>query len=190
MTKLDDAMKRLFAAITPPEDICDQLLDLQTGLPGAAWRPYENFHITLQFYGDVDGAVMRDLEGELARIDFRSFEIALSGVGSFGGNDPNSVWAGLAPSPLLQELARACDTAGRKAGAPRDGRKFKAHLTLAYCRNTFANDVAAYSKRFAMFETRPFWVEGFSLFSSRPSKHANHYIEEAYFPANNATPLI
>lgn len=181
-------MKRLFTAIRPPEDVCDLLLDLQTGLPGAAWRPFENFHITLCFYGDVDGAVMRDLEHELSQINFFSFEIALSGIGNFGGSGPSSVWAGVAPSPLLDELAHACSKAGRNAGAPMDARKFKAHLTLAYCKHTHAEEFAAYAKRFAMFESRPFWVEGVSLLSSRPGKHVNHYIEEAYFPADNAPP--
>ena len=38
-------MYRLFAALPVPEDLHDGLIDTQTDLPGASWRPAENFHI-------------------------------------------------------------------------------------------------------------------------------------------------
>jgi 2'-5' RNA ligase len=49
-------MYRLFAALPVPEDLWEGLAALQDGLPGASWRPEENFHITLRFFGDLTHA--------------------------------------------------------------------------------------------------------------------------------------
>ena len=59
-------MPRLFAALPVPEEIADELSALQSGVPDARWVPAENFHVTLCFAGEVQGATMRDLEEELA----------------------------------------------------------------------------------------------------------------------------
>ena len=61
-------MPRLFIALPVPDEIADELVALQAGVPDARWVPAENFHVTLCFAGEVHGAVMRDLEEELSDI--------------------------------------------------------------------------------------------------------------------------
>ena len=57
------AMLRLFAALPVPPEVSGALLKLQKNLPGAHWRPQENFHITLCFYGEVSDTAARDCAG-------------------------------------------------------------------------------------------------------------------------------
>ena len=137
-------MPRLFAGLEIPEEIRDQLSDLERPLPGAKWVDIDDLHITLRFAGDIEGLVAREFEMGLAEIEVDAFELRLEGLGTFGGNDPRSIWAGVAPSEPLEALARACDRAARNAGLAADRQPFKAHVTLARLRNTPAELVARY----------------------------------------------
>ena len=70
-------MPRLFVALPVPEEIADDLLALQSGVPDARWIAPENFHVTLCFAGEVHGAMMRDFEEELSDITGPRFAVAL-----------------------------------------------------------------------------------------------------------------
>ena len=175
-------MPRLFTGIELPEDICDQLAELEQPLPGAKWIELDNFHITLRFAGDIDKRAAHEFAEELARIDQDVFEIRLEGLGVFGGKDPRTLWAGVSSSNALDALARANERAARAAGLPPETRAFKAHVTLARLRNT---DIAALTmllERRSLLRTRPFVVEHFSLFSSRPKIGGGPYVVEEVFP--------
>ena len=45
---------RLFAALDLPDHIAEPLLWLMRGVGGAKWRPRENLHLTLRFFGEID----------------------------------------------------------------------------------------------------------------------------------------
>ena len=88
MTKnLDDfaasAHARLFVALPVPDEITDDLVALQSGVPDARWVAPENFHVTLCFAGEVQGGVLRDLEEELSDIAGPPFSVAIAGVEQF-----------------------------------------------------------------------------------------------------------
>ena len=173
---------RLFAALDMPDEIVEQLVDLQGGLDGAGWRPRENFHLTLRFFGPCDGAVARDLDHELGQIMKAPFELRLSGVGAFGGNDPHSIWAGVAEDGPLRDLASACDRAARRCGFSKDKHPYRPHVTLAYLKGFTSFQVAEWLQRFSVFETSSFEATHFSLFSSWPGRYASRYREEATYP--------
>ena len=173
---------RLFAALDIPDEIAEELRALQRGIDGAGWRPRENFHLTLRFFGSTDGAKARDLDAELAQFSTAPFEIQLKGVGSFGGYDPHSIWADVVASEALKELAKSCDKAARRCGFKADKRGFRPHVTLAYLKGISPETVAAWLTRFAMFEAAPFWVDSFALYSSWPGRYASRYQEEASYP--------
>ncbi len=59
---------RLFAAIAIPDDIAERLLALQKGVPGAKWRPRENLHLTLRFFGDVAEPVADEIDAALDEV--------------------------------------------------------------------------------------------------------------------------
>ncbi|CAN5220520.1 RNA 2',3'-cyclic phosphodiesterase [soil metagenome] len=130
-------MLRLFTAISVPWPVVERLKTLQTGIPGARWRPEEAFHITLAFYGEVSEAQADDLAAELARVRAPGqgglSEIALKGVGAFGDTHRSrTLWAGVEPNEALNVLAGRCRTAAERAGVRMEARTYKPHLTLAY----------------------------------------------------------
>ncbi len=173
---------RLFAALPIPDEIAARLTPLQHDVHGARWRPREVLHITLRFFGDIREDVARDLDHELAQIAGAPFEISLKGVGSFGGREPEALWAGVTPSEPLNRLAAACERAARRSGLALESRKFTPHVTLAYCKGTSDQEAALFLSRHGEFVTAPFWVESFGLYSSWQTKATNSYVEEAVYP--------
>ena len=61
-------MPRLFTAIEIPSDAALSLSLLRGGLPGARWIDTENYHITLRFFGDVEGHVADEIANAFDRI--------------------------------------------------------------------------------------------------------------------------
>ena len=175
-------MPRLFTAIELPEEVQDLLAELEQPLPGAKWVDTGNLHLTLRFFGDVNGGAARDLEAELNGVDTDAFEIHLTGLGVFGGDDPRVLWAGVSPSPALDALARAHERAARNAGLPPEKRPFKAHVTLARLRGASPAQAASYLSQRGMFKTAPFFVGRAVLLSSKPLVGGGPYVIEATYP--------
>ncbi len=135
---------RLFAALDTPFTICEEIhawwLEAAGQLPMGDWRdvPTRNWHLTLAFYGDVEGGAVDDLAEALAEYvkgttkeplkSGRKREGELPGVTApiglktteFGAfpkfSKPRVLWAGvddLEGSGELKEMARCCRRAGR-----------------------------------------------------------------------------
>ncbi|MDB5434858.1 MAG: hypothetical protein JWR47_1115 [Phenylobacterium sp.] len=173
-------MIRLFAALPIPQDIGLALARRQTGVEGARWRPLDALHLTLRFFGEIREDVARDLDAELSAVRSRPFEIALSGVGAFGdGPDIHAIWAGVAESEPLRRLARACETAARRAGLKADSRHYRPHVTLAYLRHPDPAEVAAWIQANNLLKSPPIRVESFGLYSSFLGSEQAHYRLEA-----------
>ena len=97
-------MPRLFVALEVPRNAAMSLSLLRGGLPGARWIDVENFHITLRFIGDIDGRTADEVVDRLDRIERPEFQLALSGIGSFGSKKPHSVFAGVTQAPEMYAL--------------------------------------------------------------------------------------
>jgi 2'-5' RNA ligase len=69
---------------------------LQAGVPGARWSTRDQLHLTLRFIGEVDGRDAAAIDDALAAIEAPRFELALKGVGEFGGKNPHALWAACA----------------------------------------------------------------------------------------------
>jgi 2'-5' RNA ligase len=179
---------RLFLAIPLPEAAIERLITLESDVPGASWRLPEHFHLTLGFFGDINEALARDLDSELGRIVAAPFEIALAGAGSFGGREPNALWAGVDAPPDLARLAAACESAARRLGLPPQAQRFKPHVTLAYCHGTSDVDVAQFLQDASTFRTDRFWVDHFCMYSSRATRAGSRYVEEAVYPLTGFRP--
>ena len=174
-------MIRLFVALALPEPVLDALERLQSGLPGARWRPRENFHLTLRFIGEVNERDAASVDDALLGIHSPAFELALSGCGAFGGKRPRAVWAGISPNPALQALHEKVDGALRKAGFPSESRKYTPHVTLAYLRQTRAAEAAQFTAERNLFSTQPFLVEDFHLYSSWTGGETSTYRSESSY---------
>jgi len=175
-------MLRLFTAIEIPEALRTRLTFLQGGVPGAKWQPVENLHLTLRFIGEVDGATAGDIDQMLAGLRTKAFELTLRGVGEFGGRDPHALWAGIAPSPPLMHLAAKIETALQRMGLPAETRKYAPHVTLARLRDASIVKVRDFLAAHAAFDSGPFAVREFALFSSFQTPRGSLYCVEQSYP--------
>lgn len=176
-------MPRLFTGIEIPGEQREELARLRQPLPGSSkWVEPENLHLTLRFAGDIANEQAREFTDRLAAISVDAFEVRLSGLGAFGGNDPRSLWAGVEAGPELEVLARANERAARAAGLPPDTRAFKPHVTVARLKFAAPDQIARILGRLGAFRSHPFTVSRFVLFSSRPKTGGGPYVVEATFP--------
>ncbi|MFC3071388.1 RNA 2',3'-cyclic phosphodiesterase [Phenylobacterium soli] len=175
-------MIRLFAALPLPPEIAAGLARRQTGVDAARWRPAESLHITLRFFGDMPENLARDLDAELSQLSAEPFDIELSGAGAFGeGRDIHVIWAGVAENPALNRLAKACETAARRAGLKPESRRYHPHVTLAYLRQPDPGEVAQWVQANNLLKSPPIRVDSFALFSSHQTKEGAVYRLEAEY---------
>lgn len=179
-------MPRLFTALEIPRDAAMSLSMLRGGLPGARWIDVENYHLTLRFFGDIEGYVADEIVSALDRVHRPAFQLALSGVGQFGGKKPHAVWAGVAPSAELISLQADIDRIAARTGLPPDPRKFSPHVTLARLRNSRPEEVAHYLSARGNFAAAPFKAARFVLMSSRDSVGGGPYVVEEAWPLGPA----
>jgi len=179
-------MPRLFVALEVPRNAAMSLSLLRGGLPGARWIDVENFHITLRFIGDIDGRTADEVVDRLDRIERPEFQLALSGMGSFGSKKPHAVFAGVTPAPEMYALQAEIERICQRLGLPADPRKFTPHVTLARLRNARTEDVAHYLSGRGNFHTAPFTVNRFVLMSSKESVGGGPYLTEEVFPLYEA----
>lgn len=176
---------RLFAAIALPDHVAERLLALMKGVPGAKWRPRENLHLTLRFFGELTEPVAEDLDSAIegAVRGHGPFEVRLKSAGSFGGADPHALWIGAAENDALNNLAAACEKAARRVKLKPESHKFTPHVTMAYLSGAPLDRVQSFEQRLGLFEAPPFTVESFGLYSSVTRKSApSLYRLEAEYP--------
>jgi 2'-5' RNA ligase len=175
-------MIRLFAALPVPEDIGEALLRRQQGIPGARWRPLEALHVTLRFFGELREDVADDLDAALSTVTGTPFGVSLEGAGAFGeGEDIRAVWAGVAESPALRQLAARCESAARKSGLKAETRAYRPHVTLAYLNRPDPGRVAAWIQGHNLLKSPSWRAASFGLYSSWRGPDGNAYrLEREY----------
>jgi RNA 2',3'-cyclic 3'-phosphodiesterase len=174
-------MIRLFTAIEIPEAVRTRLTFLRGGVPGARRSPAENLHLTLRFIGEVDEAQANDIDDVLAAIRSPAFELTLRGAGEFGGRDPHALWIGVAPNEALMRLAAKVESTLQRMGLSAETRKYAPHVTLARLRDAPIAKVREFLSAHATFDSGPFGVRRFALYSSFPSSNGSLYrVERAY----------
>jgi 2'-5' RNA ligase len=181
---------RLFVALRFPESVqdrLDQLISESRGLPGAAWCPSDQYHLTLRFIGDPSPLGLHDIARALREVRAGSFHLDLKGAGHFPlRGHPETLWVGAAAhedesgDPLLR-LRHRVESALARAGLPAEGRKFHPHVSLARVKHAEAQDVAAFEIINGLFGLNEIPIQEFCLVSSelRPGG-AVHTVEEIY----------
>ena len=178
-------MPRLFTGLEIPENIRQHLSLLKTGLLGSRWISPENYHITLRFVGDIENRLANELADSLENVDFETFPLRVTGLGSFGGNKPRSIWAQIEADDELFSLQRHHEHIARQTGLPPETRNFIPHITLARLKGTSSLDVAKFIENFGDYTSEWFNVESFVLFSSKSQKGGGPYKIEARYTNNS-----
>ena len=175
-------MPRLFTGIEIPPPIAQGLSMLRGGVPGARWIDPANYHMTLRYIGDIDGATARDVMQILGGVRRRSFDLVLNRLDQFGGRKPRAIFAGASPTPALNELQAELERLLQRIGLPAEQRKYSPHVTLARLRDSTAQQVAEYLASRGPFRTPAFPVSRFVLCSSKASTGGGPYVIEAAYP--------
>lgn len=171
-------MHRLFAALPVPELIADRLEPLQVDIYGARWRKREHYHITLCFYGQIDGERAHELADALEDIRSPALSLQLSGVGWFGRREPRALYARIKEDSALSALASDCRKLARRYGVKLGQDPFQPHITLAYCNQTPLEAARAWSEDFQILNSEPFLIDSFHLYES----FTGHRRQSQYVP--------
>ena len=176
-------MPRLFTGLEIPRDVGFALSLKRGGLYGARWLDPENYHITLRFIGDVDHATAGEVADALDRLsNSEAFTLRLDHLGSFGGDKPRALFAGVELNGTLARLQSAQERMLQRLGLPPEGRKFTPHVSLARLRGTSAEEIARYIALAGRFQPLEFEVGRFVLFSSKDSVGGGPYLVEQAYP--------
>ena len=133
---------RSFVCITLPQEL--RLLMEQTAsrlkrstMVRASWVPVDNYHITVQFLGEIDPMLTVELQrrlGERVRLH-APFDLTLDRISAFPSvARPRVLWGGGSAAGAFAELVRSISDAISPLGFPRERKPDVFHVTLARLR--------------------------------------------------------
>ncbi len=183
-------MIRSFVAIRPPDDTCDRLADLGESLGEGRPVAWENLHLTLAFLDDRRPGELEDFASELDARPQRDFEIALEGLGMFGGAKPRSVHLAVRPEPALNALEATVRRAAAGAGFPLPQRRFTPHVTLVRFSGAApaSGRLPRWIEAHAGIRLPPFRAERFALYRSELTSAGPIYTEMLGFDLEPVAP--
>lgn len=136
---------RLFIGIDLPKDLKQSLLQFQSELRhlgvNGFWKSEDNFHITLEFLGELGSEVIPVITESLISVtgNHKSFKLAIGGLGAFPTfKRPHTLWTSVGGS--LDDLNQLRDGIHAKLaenGFKLESRTFKPHITLASRPNVY-----------------------------------------------------
>ena len=175
-------MPRLFTGLELPEAIVGQLALMRGGIAGARWLEPEDYHVTLRFIGDVDGAAARDIAETLGDISQPKMQVRFEGLSWFGGDKPRALIAKVKTELALMDLQAELERRLRRIGLEPETRRFTPHVTLARLRGVSQAAMADYLAARGALIAESFTAERFVLYSAREGSGGGPYVVEAGYP--------
>lgn len=133
-------MKRVFSAIELPAAVRNSVEaysdDLAREFPEAPakWSQSQRLHLTLHFFGNVDGPALKviiDAYKRLAAVQ-SPFRLAVEGTGVFpSARRPRVLWLGISGADQMAALKSAVDEDLAATGFEHEEKDFRPHLTIA-----------------------------------------------------------
>ena len=137
---------RIFIAIAIPDEVKSTLASATQRLAPFAsdvrWCGRDHFHITLAFLGEIVPAFLPHVTTALSRVCVSTppFVCHAYGFGFFGSKrNPRTLWAGIDPSPELEDLYERLWAELKKYGFKNEESELHPHVTLARCRESVNN---------------------------------------------------
>ncbi|MEC0092629.1 RNA 2',3'-cyclic phosphodiesterase [Paenibacillus macquariensis] len=168
--------QRLFVAVRVSDELRwmleEQCSDWKEHLPFRKWTFPEDYHITLQFLGDVESEKIPDLCESLRHSASQASPFTL-GVGywsTFGlAESPRVLWASVTGSlERLGRLQQAVTESTELLGFHKETREYRPHITLARKyegESTFQGQALLSS--IPSLESLPWYISEFVLFSTK-----------------------
>jgi 2'-5' RNA ligase len=129
---------RLFIALDLSASVRAELAMAQTRLQGhpVRWSAPADMHLTLQFLGEAEEALVPPLLTALGAIPVAPFKLSIGDLGAFpNAGQPRVIWADIGgDTAALTRLQTAVTMATAPLGFSPEERAFKAHLTLGRAR--------------------------------------------------------
>ncbi len=121
-------MIRCFVAIDLPENVKDEIINIQNQLPAFKGKltEKENLHMTLKFLAEIDEEKVEEAKKALKKIKFSKFRAKLGGIGVFSEDFVKIVWIKL---ENCDDLHNEVDNALSKLFKKEE--RFMSHLTIA-----------------------------------------------------------
>jgi RNA 2',3'-cyclic 3'-phosphodiesterase len=124
---------RLFSALPLSPEAIDRLTSIQlrwsAPKDGLRWSAAEQWHITLQFYGEVDDARLTCLDSALRKEALTAPFLAMDRLDRFAAK--GILFAEIESCPALLSLQAQVAQCAEQCGMRRDSRAFHPHITLA-----------------------------------------------------------
>ncbi|MHC1746004.1 MAG: RNA 2',3'-cyclic phosphodiesterase [Negativicutes bacterium] len=129
---------RVFIGIDLPIELKLALYDFQSEIKnlgvGGAFKSQENFHITLEFLGEIDPAMKSALVEVLSEVSrkYKPFLLNIGGIGAFPSfRRPHTLWTSVGGNLLeLNKLRDNLHLELANKGFPVEMRQFTPHLTI------------------------------------------------------------
>lgn len=139
-------MKRVFLAIALNEDIKNKMKSQvkKVEVTGKKkewdmnWTPGDNYHITLNFIGDIEEDKINDINLMVSEFvnNQEQFELKVGGVGAFPSVDSARViWLGVQAKKDLIGLQQELSEKLHHLGLDVEDKDYRPHLTIARLRN-------------------------------------------------------
>lgn len=168
---------RCFLAFPLPEQIHSELAWICTGMPHTTWVKPENFHITIQFFQNLEEKEVEILQEILS--SFPTFQIVskVRGLGFFKQPKGSAtIWMGLENSKEIFSIRTKIIDKIKSYGFLTE-KKYEPHVTLGRCKQFISNRWNSYFESFSNFESSSFILESFCLYKSTLSPSGSIYEE-------------
>ena len=175
-------MPRLFTGLELPAAVVGQLTLMRGGIVGARWLEPDDYHITLEFIGDIDTRAARDIDTPSATSVGQRRPFASKELSWFGGDKPRAIVAKVKPEPALMDLQAEQERRLRRVGIEPETRKYTPHVTLARLRGAGQAAIASYLATRGALIADSFVAERFVLYSAREGSGGGPYVVEAAYP--------
>lgn len=192
-------MKRIFIAADLEIPVVERLallceeLEVRTSEVDARirWVAPENIHVTLQYLGETDPALIGLIEERLTQVTepLFPFEVTCERLGVFPeATNARIIWAGLDPNGaeviglLRQAIVRDLENLGVDA----DEREYKPHVTLGRVRSTTKCDLSEVISDFEAVSFGRSYVKDLILFESELTPSGARYRVLHRFPLGHA----
>nr|WP_242568050.1 RNA 2',3'-cyclic phosphodiesterase [Clostridium botulinum] len=125
---------RVFYAVTFQEETKEKLIEyknlVSNNLVKGRFTNKNNFHLTLEFIGEVDEKELSLLTDILYKLQNPPKELITSHIGSFKRRDKDIIWLGIEENKELITLQRNLRNLLINNGFKIENRKYKPHITI------------------------------------------------------------
>lgn len=127
---------RVFLAIEFPERIKEYLNQVQLFVKGLSikgnFTRKENFHLTLQFIGEINNDEQDRLKEVIDQVALKqnSFQMTISKAGYFARGNKKIIWVGIQPNEMLNKLNSLLNMLLEYQGYPIERKSFVPHITI------------------------------------------------------------